>query len=312
MPDISVIIAAYNVEAMIECAIESALAQQGVTIEVIVADDASTDGTLAAARRIDDSRVTIIALPHNGGPGAARNAAIGAATAEWIAVLDGDDEMERHRLVRCLACAKEARADIVADNLTMRQESGRESPMFDPRLFAHLRNRLTLADFIAGNCSFLGGAALGYLKPVFSRAFLQKHSLSYDADLRIGEDYMLLAECLAEGAGCALEPSAGYLYTVRAGSTSHRLTREGINRIEESDRKFLSRYRLDDKAARAQARRTSRLHDARAFTELVIALKDKDVCAAFELAAARPAILWYLWRPIAAQLLRKHRKAGGT
>ena len=50
LPDISFIMAAYNAAETLSKAIDSALAQTGVTVEVIVADDCSTDETREVAR----------------------------------------------------------------------------------------------------------------------------------------------------------------------------------------------------------------------------------------------------------------------
>ena len=90
---ISVVIPAFNAEATIERAVDSVLGQEGVDLEVIVVDDGSTDGTVEIieflARR--DSRVSVLRNTHTG-PGAARNMGIDAATGEWLAFLDADDE----------------------------------------------------------------------------------------------------------------------------------------------------------------------------------------------------------------------------
>jgi succinoglycan biosynthesis protein ExoO len=307
-PDISVIIAAYNVEAYIERAVKSALEQENVTVDVIIVNDASTDGTLAALSRIDDPRVKFLNLPANGGPSVARNAGIAAATAPWIAILDGDDIFLPGRLARCLFRAKALLADIVVDNIEIyREADGKRSLMFPPVKFSRFVT-LDLATFIAGNQSFLGGAALGYLKPILSTEFLRRHTLTYDPDLRIGEDYLLLAEALAKGARCAVEAAVGYLYTVRAGSISHRLALIDIERIAETDKKFLAHNPLTPAATQAQKRRTRRLEDARAFTKLVNAIKQRDSGAALKAIAARPAAIWYLWRPVWVRIARLFKR----
>ncbi len=56
-PDISIIITTYNVERYIERAIESALTQQGVTLEIIVVDDCSTDNTWQVICKNTDKRI---------------------------------------------------------------------------------------------------------------------------------------------------------------------------------------------------------------------------------------------------------------
>ena len=79
-PDVSFIVAAYNAEETLAKAIDSALAQEGVSVEVIVADDCSTDETRTIAESYANRGVKLLALGRNGGPAAARNAALLAAT----------------------------------------------------------------------------------------------------------------------------------------------------------------------------------------------------------------------------------------
>jgi succinoglycan biosynthesis protein ExoO len=304
-PDISVIIAAHNVESYIERAMRSALNQQGVTVEVVVVNDGSTDGTPAAIARIEDPHVKRLDLSPNMGPSGARNAGIAVAAAPWIAILDGDDALLPDRLNRCLARAKMLNADIVVDNLDVcREADGARYPMFPPAMFSRLAT-LDLLSFIDGNQSFLGGGiSLGYLKPVFSAAFLRQHALAYDPELGIGEDYMLMCEALAQGARCAVENTAGYLYTARAGSTSHRLTPADMERIAAADKKFCARYALDAVAAKAQKRREFGIKEAYAFTQLVEAIKRRDARSALKIIAARPTAAWHLWRPAWARIAR--------
>ncbi len=72
-------------------ALPSALAQEGVELEVIVVDDGSRDGTASHARALGDPRVRVISQEVPRGPSAARNAGIDAARGEWVALLDDDD-----------------------------------------------------------------------------------------------------------------------------------------------------------------------------------------------------------------------------
>lgn len=91
MPRVSVIIPVHNRAHLIRGAIDSVLAQDFADFELIVVDDASTDGTAAAAQGYQDARIRVLELPKNGGSNAARNVGIRAATAPLIAFLDSDD-----------------------------------------------------------------------------------------------------------------------------------------------------------------------------------------------------------------------------
>lgn len=83
---ISVIIPVFNGEKYLRAALESI---DFPDVQVIVADDGSTDSSAQIAR---DFGANVICLPH-GGPVIARNAGLGVATGEYVLFLDSDDVM---------------------------------------------------------------------------------------------------------------------------------------------------------------------------------------------------------------------------
>ena len=91
-PDVSVIIAAYQAVDFIATAVQSALAQQGASLEVIVAPDDSNDYRFL---RDLDPRVVVLDAPAPGTlptkSAATRNRALAAASGHFIALLDADD-----------------------------------------------------------------------------------------------------------------------------------------------------------------------------------------------------------------------------
>lgn len=93
-PAVSIGITTYNRAHLVTRAIDSVLAQDYAPLRLVVVDDASTDDTAAVlARYASDPRVTIIALPINGGIPVAKNAALDALTGEYGALLDSDDAL---------------------------------------------------------------------------------------------------------------------------------------------------------------------------------------------------------------------------
>jgi glycosyltransferase involved in cell wall biosynthesis len=101
-PRVSVLIPAYNAAATIAEAVMSALAQTVTELEVIVADDGSTDPVAAALDDISDERLRIVRRSHNGGVSAARNSALALARAPFIAQLDADDYWQTDHLEHLL------------------------------------------------------------------------------------------------------------------------------------------------------------------------------------------------------------------
>jgi glycosyltransferase involved in cell wall biosynthesis len=96
MPHVSVIIPAYNAENYIVDTVNSALSQTFGDLEVIVVDDGSKDGTVAALAQFGN-RIRVHQQP-NGGVAKARNTGVGLATGDWIAFLDADDLWLPHKL----------------------------------------------------------------------------------------------------------------------------------------------------------------------------------------------------------------------
>ncbi len=96
--DVSVIIPTYNRGAMLREAIASVLAERGVSVELIVVDDGSTDGScheleamVQAAWPVVAATFRLIRQTRNRGVAVARNAGVAIATAPLIAFLDSDD-----------------------------------------------------------------------------------------------------------------------------------------------------------------------------------------------------------------------------
>ena len=87
---VSVVIPVYNCDKYLPEAILSVLNQTYRSIEIIVIDDGSTDGSGAVAKRFDDLRVKYFYQP-NSGIGAARNMGIKISKGKFLAFLDADD-----------------------------------------------------------------------------------------------------------------------------------------------------------------------------------------------------------------------------
>jgi len=100
---VSVIIPTFNRRERVLKAIASVVSQTRQPDEIIVVDDGSTDGSSAAIRN-NFPTVTVI-RQQNSGVSAARNTGIRAATGEWLAFLDSDDEWKPEKLEKHITFA---------------------------------------------------------------------------------------------------------------------------------------------------------------------------------------------------------------
>ena len=90
-PVFSIIMTSYNYEAFVRVAIESVIAQSFGDWELLVVDDASTDGSWEAICSFHDPRIRTHRHPENRGACAAYNHALSLARGDYIASLDSDD-----------------------------------------------------------------------------------------------------------------------------------------------------------------------------------------------------------------------------
>ena len=88
----SLVVTFYNQREFVRAALDSALAQQRDTLEIIAVDDGSTDGTQDVLRPYGDS-IRLVLLDENQGVSAARNRGAAEATGKYLLFLDGDDAL---------------------------------------------------------------------------------------------------------------------------------------------------------------------------------------------------------------------------
>ncbi len=103
-PRVSIFVQAYNTAAYVGECLASVLAQETRhAFEVLVIDDASTDGTADIIASVDDPRVRVIRHSPNTGAIATANEGYALANGEFIARLDSDDRLRPHFIERTVS-----------------------------------------------------------------------------------------------------------------------------------------------------------------------------------------------------------------
>ncbi len=229
---VSVVIPAWNAEAWVGRAVESALAQDHEPKEIIVVDDGSTDGTadvLAAYGR----RIRLVRQTNRGLP-AARNAGLRAARGTLVAFLDADDRWLPGKLAAQVALMRE-RPDLgfCATEAWLEDEAGRRLGRW--RDEGRLPGRTFLETLFARNAAVPGSASA-----VMVRRELALAVGGFDETLRAHEDVDLWMRLAAvAGFACVPEPLAAV--TRREGSVSSRLAtmKAEARRILRKNRRLL-------------------------------------------------------------------------
>ena len=140
-PRVSVVVPVFNGEAFIAEALRSIAAQRSGRFEVIVVDDASTDGSLAM---VEAERAHLAAQGHelvvlrhevNAGVAGARNTGIRAATGEFVSFLDQDDLWPPDRTERLHTALRRAGAAAAFGQMTFADVGSGDRPWMRPEWF---------------------------------------------------------------------------------------------------------------------------------------------------------------------------------
>ncbi len=201
---VSVVIPVYQAAAFVAQAVESALAQPE-TLEVILVEDASPDGSLRVCEALAKAHPAVRLFRHMGrprGPGASRNRGLREARGEWIVCLDADDYFLPGRF----ATARQ----ILADNPTLdgvyeAMGSHFETPADEQRWRRHnadnlttMRRRVPPEELFEAMTPMGPHGYCGLAGWVFRRAMLSRAGM-FDAHLWIHQDTAFLIRLAATG-----------------------------------------------------------------------------------------------------------------
>jgi len=176
MPRLSVIIPTYNRAHCIARALESLRAQPLGDFELVLGDDASSDGTWEVVQR-EFPEAKLARLEVNTGAAAARNAALRVATGEFLAFLDSDDEWLPEKIPAQLAFL-EKHPDVTvcaSSHILCRRDGMRREVLVD--------NVGDWSRRLQGGQPFHGAST-----PVVRRSVLESVGLQ-DESLRVLEDW---------------------------------------------------------------------------------------------------------------------------
>lgn len=203
---VSVVMPSFNSEDFIDESISSVLNQSWKSLELIVVDDCSSDGTcqIVSKRAAEDSRVRLIKNEVNRGAAVTRNIAIEAAMGQYIAFLDSDDLWAVDKLKRQLGEMRSNRAALSCTGYEMVRADGRRSAVVPPR-------RITRRNL-------LSGCDIGCLTAVIDLSMID--SKIYMRNIRKRQDYLLWIDIIAAGGPAFGMPDVLATLNLRSGSLS--------------------------------------------------------------------------------------------
>jgi len=188
---VTAVIVTYNQAQLIRDTIASVQGQTYENLQIVVADDASTDGTpdVVAELARQDPRIELVRAPVNGGITVNCNRGLAAARGELVAWLGGDDlwlPSKIEKQVRVFAA--DARVTLVGTDVEVFFDDGAPSRI---ARCAIMGRGGTLEDFIRASIHI----------PTSSFAYRRSAmpDLVFDPRLRVVSDWLFNVECVVRG-----------------------------------------------------------------------------------------------------------------
>jgi len=200
-PEVTAVIPTRNRHHLVARAIQSALQQSFVDMEVVVVMDGPDPDTLSVLRSIQDERVRWVELVRQSGSSTARNAGVMAARGKWIAFLDDDDEWFPQKIEKQLALASTSSYayPIVCSRLVAR---GPKADAIWPRK----KPRAPISEYLFCRSSLFQGEGLMQTSSLFAKRELLQN-VPFQDGLRRHQDWDWLLRALSvTGTGIEFEP----------------------------------------------------------------------------------------------------------
>ena len=188
---VTIITPSYNSSKYILDTINSVQYQTYKNWEMLIVDDASTDNTVNIIKNFCkiDSRIKLISLKRNVGPGAARTLAVQRASGRYVAYLDADDIWMPQKLERQIKFMQDNKYAFSCTSYEVINDSGKSL-----NKFIHMPKRLDYLNFLKNNILQTVGIMVD-LK------YIEK-KLLFMPNIRIGEDAATWLQILKSGKIC--------------------------------------------------------------------------------------------------------------
>lgn len=246
-PLVSVVIPCYKHEKFLERSLGSVAAQTYPHLEVVITDDCSPDGSVAAIQQIIGSanwqrrfpgRTRFFPFKQNKGAHNSINFGIQQATGQIVTILNSDDAYHPERVERIVAAMTREQKEFAFTGVRYLDAEDQDVTRINPRAKRYAQEQTNIARFPS-----VGFACLTFNMSISTGNFAFTKSL-YE---RVGEfkhylhchDWDFLLRCLVHTEPCFI-PEPLYDYRFHGTNSFESLHQEGVNESAELLRNYFS------------------------------------------------------------------------
>lgn len=188
-PNLSIIIPVFNAEKYLSNCLKSILNQTYNNFEIIIINDGSTDKSLEICKEFSDqdSRIKLINNQNNG-PSIARNIGLRNAKGKYVSFIDSDDYVKKTYFEKLLKNIPDKKILIVSSYIKKYNKIETIQPIV---------NKIFEGDLLVNDAIING--LLTFSEPhckIFSNDIIQKYSITFPDQVKIGEDGIFIAKYL--------------------------------------------------------------------------------------------------------------------
>lgn len=221
----------YQAEKYLSRSLASALAQSYPSIEFLLVDDGSTDGSMFIVQDYQKNHprgidIHIISHDHNLGVSAARNRIIEETSGTYLYFMDADDVISENTIALLMDHVRQYEAEIVFGSYEKIGIDGKKEVYRYPKL--QLLEKDQLASFAYRKYAGIQASACNYL---VKTSLLQEHHLRF-IDTDFWEDLVFTFDLVTFVSRAVLLPDITYTYLCREDSLSHYQQRHHIPKDE--------------------------------------------------------------------------------
>lgn len=233
---VSVIVPTYNAEHTLGACLESLLAQTFSDLEILVVNDGSTDGTAALCDKYASADERVIAIhKKNEGVSSARNAALDAATGEYIVFADSDDTVSPEYIFELMQWKN---FDFVTAGFHWQDREGAWHLREFPNDEAPVETIKKFPSVYMGKYYF--GSPWATL---MKRGIVEHWKLRFNTKIHSGEDTLFIFQYLQHASEVKIVPKCGYnycYYPTSLANTKHADYWQWKIKVEEAILEFFS------------------------------------------------------------------------
>lgn len=243
MYEVTIAIPLFNAEQYLNKTMSAALAQTFSSIEFLIIDDRSTDGSLEIIRQLQQEHprgkdIRIFSHQKNYGVAEARNTAIREAAGKYLFFLDSDDLIIPECIDLLYQAIEQEHAEVaIASHEHVYTDTEKVVRFQLPSFAGHAPDQLASLRF--GKLHHVLGFYIWNI--LYRISFIRDKKLSFKP-LHIGEDFVFMYDIIPEIKSFILLPKVTYSYIRRPNSLSQHGKRQMIPLSEIEEQVFIRTY----------------------------------------------------------------------